>query len=53
MILKTNERKPVTSLTMKKIKILQMIDRMFVEDEACTLHKDIFEKLQSKQTTYF
>jgi hypothetical protein len=46
MILKTNERKPVSSLTMN---VLQMVDRMFVEDEAYTLNKDIFESLHLKQ----
>jgi len=29
--------------------VLQMVDRMFVEDEAYTLNKDIFESLHSKQ----
>jgi len=26
-----------------------MVDRMFEEDEACTLHKDIFENFHSKE----
>jgi hypothetical protein len=46
MMPKTKEVSPRNFTNHEKLKISQMIYRMFVVDEACTLHKDIFENFQ-------